>query len=49
MAKESSFPGHTAGWLRNLPHYVAAPSVACSSTEKSLSSEAPEIGTDYFI
>jgi hypothetical protein len=49
MAEESSFLGHTAGWSRNRQHYVTALSVACSSTEKIQSSEAQEIGTNYFV
>jgi hypothetical protein len=49
MAVESSFPGHTESCLPTRPHYDTNPSIACSSTEKSQSSEAPEIGTGYFI
>jgi hypothetical protein len=49
MAVESSFPGHTESFLPTRPHYDTNLSIACSSTEKSQSSEAPETGTNCFI
>ena len=48
MAVESSFPGHTESFLPIRPHYDTNPSISCSSTEKSRSSGALEIDTDYF-
>ena len=48
MAVESSFLGQAAGCLPSRPYYDNAPYVACSSTEKNQSYEAPEIGIDCF-